>query len=70
MQVTPAGLEVIEEASTTYEFLVSEAPSQKNLKTDYRNIILEMSLQVSVKPSKKGARICDYSTRRSRFSSI
>ena len=34
MQVTPAGLEVIEEASTTYEFLVSEAPSQKNLKTD------------------------------------
>ena len=42
MQVTPAGLEVIEEASTTYEFLVSEAPSQKNLKTDYRNIILEI----------------------------
>ena len=27
MQVTPAGLEVFEEASTTYEFLVSEAPS-------------------------------------------
>ena len=26
-QVTPAGLEVFEEASTTYEFLVSEAPS-------------------------------------------
>ena len=38
MQVTPAGLEVIEEASTTYEFLVSEASSQTNLKTDYRNI--------------------------------
>ena len=32
-QVTPAGLEVFEEVSTTYEFLVSEAPSQKNFKT-------------------------------------
>ena len=42
MQVTPPGLEVIVEASTTYEFLVSEAPSQTNLKTDYRNMILEI----------------------------
>ena len=37
--VTPAGLEVFEEAYTTYEFLVSEAASRTNLKTDYRNII-------------------------------
>ena len=41
MRVTPAGLEVIAEESTTNEFLVSEAPSQTNLKPDYRNIILE-----------------------------
>jgi len=39
---TLAELEVFEEASTTYEFLVSEAPSRTNLKTDYRNIILEI----------------------------
>ena len=32
-RVTPAGLEVFEEVSTTYEFLVSEAPSRTNLKT-------------------------------------
>ena len=41
-RTTPAGLEVFEEASTTYEFLVSEAPSQTNLKTNYINIILEI----------------------------
>ena len=32
-RVTPAGLEVFEEVSTAYKFLVSEAPSQTNLKT-------------------------------------
>ena len=32
-QVTQAGLEVLEEESPAYEYLVSEAPSQKNLKT-------------------------------------
>ena len=32
-RVTPAGLEVFEEVSTAYKFLVSEAPSRKNLKT-------------------------------------
>ena len=42
MRVTLTGLEVFEEASTTYEFLVSEAPSRTNLKTEYRNIILEI----------------------------
>ena len=30
--VTAAGLEVFEEVSTAYEYLVSEAPSQTNLK--------------------------------------
>ena len=38
-EVTPTGLEVFEEASTTYGFLISEAPIRTNLKTDYRNII-------------------------------
>ena len=38
MRVTPAGLEVIEEASS-YDFLVYGAPSQTNLKTDCRNMI-------------------------------
>ena len=33
MRVTPAGLEVFEEVSTAYEFCVSEAPGQTNLKT-------------------------------------
>ena len=32
-RVTPAGLEVFEEVSSTYEFLVSEAPSKKTQKT-------------------------------------
>ena len=32
-RVTPAGLEGFEELPTAYRFLVSEAPSQKNLKT-------------------------------------
>ena len=32
-RVTPVGLEVFEEVSTAYKFLVSEAPSQTNLKT-------------------------------------
>ena len=31
-RVTPAGLEGFEELSTAYKFLVSEAPSQKDLK--------------------------------------
>ena len=33
VRVTAAGLEVVEEVSTTYEFLVSEAQSRTNLKT-------------------------------------
>ena len=32
-RTTPAGLEVFEEVPTAHEFLVSEAPSQKILKT-------------------------------------
>ena len=32
-RVTPTGLEGFEELSTAYKFLVSEAPSRKNLKT-------------------------------------
>ena len=32
-RVPQAGLEVFEEVSNTYEFLVSEAPSPTNLKT-------------------------------------
>ena len=37
-RVTPKGLGVFEEAFTAYEFLVSEAPSRTNLKTNESHI--------------------------------
>ena len=43
--VTAVGLDVFEELSTTYEFLVSKAPSGTNLKTKDSHISQQIKLK-------------------------
>ena len=64
-RVTPAGLEVFEEVSTTYEFLVSDLPSQKNQNQSLPYKLVDIGHLVNPPASRNltfGSRFVLYST--------